>query len=387
MVTDKKITTYSMLPVVYDNAFNQPKVKPFVYKPMLPVYERRVPVRNAFKTCKQFSSMGLVIPFQPSMWDDKTIEAALNNALHMVKTKMEGAYSEECTDEMIARLQKLFEDFNFNTHRKSLAVILTPAEEKVIYLSFPVRPVVFFSKSVSVIDLAANIHQEVNFYYLVLNQKNAILFDYNNKQFGKVYEKNETKSEDLYKNTSAVIELLNGKNQKPVFIAGSPDLVEQFCNSKYYAGNYFPLLYHKAVFGSETIQSPVKEITGHWNYWRSKFIAANLLLAQKTDKLSSHIEAVVEALRRGADGLLLMDKRLKHQLQKPASGNGIFQMTDELIELIEKFLARGNRFEITETGFLKDFGGIVLLNNNAPGISVTKAYKKRADVTTGRVLF
>lgn len=352
----------NLLPVVRDDIFSPPLIKSLVYKPILLTHERKITGRKALKTRNQFSSMGLVIPFQPSMWDDNTIEAALNNTLHKVKTRMKQNYSEECTSKVLTRLQKLFNDLNFNTHRKSVMVILTPTEEKIIYLCFPVRPVVFFSRSASVIDLAANILQEATFYYLILNQKNVSLFDYSNNSPGKVYEKNGSNTDDLYKQTSAIIELLNSENEKPVFITGNPKLVTRFCNSTFYAENYFPLLNHKAPFSSEIIQSLVKEITGHWKYWRSKSFSGKLLLAQKTGKLTSHTEAVVQVLRKSADGLLLIDKRLKQQLQKP--GNGIFQIAEELTELIEQFLARGNRFEIMENGLLKDFGGIVLLQSN-----------------------
>jgi hypothetical protein len=359
---------YNMKLVINDRSFSQSPIRQLAYKPMPVLQGRNVAVQKIIKPQPEFSSLGFVIPFQPCMWDEKSVQSAWDNAMQIVETKMKGSYSEECTNKVLARLEKIFNRLNFNTHRKSLAVILTPDEEKLIYLSFLVRPVVFSGRSVSVIDLATNIQREPDFYYLVLNKDYAGLYDYNNKQLRKVYEQsNETCLVNIFKNAAAVIELLNSKNEKPVFVTGSPNLVEQFCNSEYYAENYFPLLYHKAPFSSEIIQSLVKEITNHWNYWQSKFIASRVLLAQKANALVSNAEAVLLALRKSTDGLLLIDKRLKQQLQKSArTGNAIFHIADELIGQIEKFLTRGNRIEITETGLLKDMGGIVLLhvNNN-----------------------
>ena len=52
---------------------------------------------------------------------------------------------------------------------------------------------------------------------------------------------------------------------------------------------------------------------------------------------------------------------LKQQLYKSRRANALFYTKDELMNQVERFLTRGNRIEITETGMLKEFGDIVLL--------------------------
>lgn len=353
------------------------------------VYEENITTRKITKLRPVFSSLVLVIPFQPSMWDENSIQSVLSYTMEIVQTKMKGRYSDECSNKVLARLEKLFAQLNFNTHRKSLAVMLTPGEEKAIYLSFPVKPIVFFNESVSLLDFVSNIKQEADFYYLVLNKGSASLYDYNNKHIGKVYEQNNVANAlNLYKNASGVIELLNSKNEKAVFVTGSPNLVERFCNSAYYSKNYFTLLYDAAPFSDEIIQTLVKEITCHWRYWQSKFIAGRVMLAQKANSLISNTETVLQALRKSADGLLLMDKHFKHQLQKSyRTGSVVFQKAGELISQIEKFLTRGNRIEITETGLLKDLGGIVLLPDTLPGVSGVLSCSRHSEIAGGGNLF
>lgn len=380
---------YKMMPAVYEENITQRKTTHSKSKSISAVYGGNIIKIPISKPKLVFSSLGLAIPFQPSMWDEKSIQSVWNNAIEIVKTKLKGRYSEECTNTVLTRLEKLFPRLNFNTHRKSLAIILTPGEERLIYLNFPVKPVLFFSKSVSLLDLAANMQQEADFYYFVLNEGSVCLYDYNNKQLRKVYEQtNETCPVNLFKNASNVIELLNSKNEKPVFVTGRPNMVEGFCNCSSYSKRFFTLLYHASPFSNEIIQSFVKEITRHWNNWQSKFIVGRVLLAQKANVHISNTEAVLQALRKSADGLLLMDKHLKHQLQKSSkTGNVIFQIADELISQIENFLVRGNRIEITETGLLKDMGGIVLLRNTASGASGTASYNRHSEVATKGELF
>jgi len=357
--------TYNMKAVIHDGSFSQSPIKQLAYKPMPVLHVRNIGAQKIIIPRPEFSSMGLAIPFQPSMWDEKSIKSVWNNGMEMVKAKLKGRYSEECTNTILTRLEKLFPKLNFNTHRKSLAIVLTPDEENIIYLSFPVKPVVFLSKSVSVLDLAANMEQEPDFYYFVLNEESVSLYDYNNKQFRKVYEQNnETCPVNLFKNATNTIELLNSKYEKPVFVTGRPNMVEGFCNCSSYAKQFFTFLYHVSPFSTEIIQSLIKEITVPWNYWQVKFVKTKTLIANEAGSLISHFDAVLKALSKYADGLLLVDKHLKHQLQKSTTAGGVFQLADEFMQQLEKFLVRGNRIEITETGLLKDMGGIVLLQGN-----------------------
>ena len=376
------------MPSILEESLNQRQLLQLKQKVMPYVFEKHIVKKKISRPGKVFSSLGLAIPFQPSMWDEKYIQSVWKNAIEIVKTKLKGRYSDGCTNTILTRLEGLFTKLNFNTHRKSLAVILTPAEEKVIYLSFPVKPVVFLGKSVSLLDLAANMQPEADFYYFVLNEGSVSLYDYNDKQLRKVYEQNnESCPVNLFKNASNVTELLNSKNEKPVFVTGSPNMVEEFCNCSSYSKRFFRLLYHSSPFSNKITQSLVNDITVHWSYWQSKFIKGKILIAQKAGTLIFNIDAVLKALGKCADGLLLVDKYLKHQLQKSKIANNIFHSATELLFQLEKFLVRGNRIEITETGLLKDMGGIVLLPDTASGASGTAFYNRHSAVAIKGELF
>lgn len=328
------------------------------------------------KTRSAISSLGLVIPFQPSMQDERAIETILSYAAEVLQTKMQDSYDEVCINNVLARLETLFLKLNYNSHRKSIAVILKPDEEKVTYLNFPVKPVTYLNKYVSLLELTANADRQPDFYYLVLQESSAELYEYHHNQLHRVYA---TKQEpglnakanpgNLFKQVSQTIERINSKNDTSVFVTGSPNVVELFCNSPYYSNIFFTLLYEAAPFGEEIIKSLAKEISSHWDYWQSKFIAGRIMIAQKANAFISNAEAVLNALSRSADGLLLIDKCLKRQLYKSRRINALFNTGDELMNQVERFLTRGNRIEITETGLLKNFGGIVLLQKNTSHFS------------------
>ena len=345
------------------------------------------------KASAAISTLGLVIPFQPSMQDERAVETMLKQAAETIHAKMKDSYEEGCIKNVLARLEKLFSKLNYNSHRKSIAVILTPDEEKLTYLNFPVKPVTYLNKYVSLLELTANADRQPDFYFLILQENSAELYEYHHNQLNRVYATNQqpgldekTNPGSLFKQVSQTIERINSKNDKPVFVTGSPNVVELFCNSPYYSNTFFTLLYEVAPYGEGIINRLAKEISSHWNYWQSKFIAGRIMMAQKANALISNVEAVLNALSHSADGLLLIDKRLKRQLYKSRRVNALFNKTDELMNQVERFLTRGNRIEITETGLLKNFGGIVLLQNNAPQFSESVSTRQQ-EVNNARTMF
>ncbi|HLG40213.1 MAG TPA: hypothetical protein VI461_11115, partial [Chitinophagaceae bacterium] len=312
------------------------------------MYEKAVKPGKVLRVPQLFSSLGMVIPFQPSMWDDRSLQSVLSYAIEMAQEKMEGRFSAECIGKVTNRLRKLFAGLNFNTHRKSLAIVLSRDEEKVIYIGYQVKPVVFFSKFISLLDLTANMRQEPSFYIVVFQKHTVRIYEYNIQKLTRVFDQpDETCVNDLFWSANAAINLLNGQHEKPVFVTGSPNLVELFCNDQEYSDIFFPLLYEADPVNQVKTITLAKEISDHWNYWQSKFIAARVLIAKKTNSIISNVEAVVHALGKGLNDLLLIDKRLKRQLQRSLQGNSIIQLSGDLIRNIEKFLANGNRVEIT----------------------------------------
>lgn len=360
--------------------FNQPHLKQLGYKKLTKLNaspDRDTKSRK--QTCESIS-LGLVIPFQPCMWNEKTTNTIWNNAMKKVQAEMFGKYSTHFNEKILLRLKKIFEKLNFNTLRKSLAILISPDEEKIIYLNSPVKLAVVFGENVSILDLASNIQHEADFYCMTLQSSSITIYDYNNRHLSRLYEhSNEKKPATIIKNASSVIQLLHDKYEKPMIINGNPNLVDQFINSPHLPENFLPLCYDSTLFTNKHIHSIAKDISDQWNYWRSKFFAAKLLLSQKTNGLITHIETVLNAIRKGANGLLLIDKQLKQQIQQSVAGGRISLIPNDTIKELAKFLSRGNLFEITEPGLLSDHGGIVLLRNPSLSQSSKEMYKTPTD--------
>ena len=104
-----------------------------------------------------------------------------------------------------------------------------------------------------------------------------------------------------------------------------------------------------------------KKIIGQWDYWQSKLVKGQIAIAKKYDRLYTHVNSVIKALKHGNNGLLLIDSFFKKEIHRSLDDEAALASNQKLEEEIEKFLARGNRIEITEGGLLKTFGGIALI--------------------------
>jgi hypothetical protein len=334
---------------------------------MLDTYHKQG-IKKKIRVRKVFSSLGLVIPFQPSMWDDKTVLAELIYAIKTVSKALREKYTSDCADKVLHRLEKIFAQLNFDTLRKSVAIVLEPGNEKIIYLNFVAKPVLFFGKSISLLNLVTNVPREADFYFLVFDGTDVRMYEYYNRQLGKVYEHKSlmpnghlANTVDLYHTIFTQIELINYGYKKPVFISGREEDMDMFLSRCPFAAITFKKNNPIMKYPVEIIKLMALEINFQWRSLQSKFIRGRIKLAAKSNTLIGNKEAVLQALQKKWDGLLLLDKRLNKQLQKSKSSTPVFEAADELLLEVEHFLMRGNVLQITETGLLKNFGGIALL--------------------------
>lgn len=309
-----------------------------------------------------YPSLGIVFPFQPTMWNDRVMNKALAGAKRLVYAMLKDEYSIEADKKIFVRIENIFKKLDFNTHRKSVAIILGPDEEKLIYLDFPVNTMVISGNEISLLDLISGLEKKEEYFLLVLENERKRLYDYNADKLRKVYEEKGNYNETgLFNKTYNVIELLNSKNENPVFVTGHPKLVELFCSNHAWSKTMFTKISEYNPFEKEMLKSFENEISSHWKHWNTKFITGKILIAQQAGFLITNIEAVTAALIKKADGLLIIDKWFSKRLKNNNSLNGNIKIKNSFLQEVENFLARGNRVLFTEERALKYPGSVALL--------------------------
>jgi hypothetical protein len=377
-----KHTNANLLPALYKAGNNLPTVFAPGFKPservsgFLPAFVETRKLRSSF------TAMGLVMPFYPCMWNKETTVAALNNAIYLVQAKMSGKFTSACIDSTISVLRSLFLQLDVNTHKQSLAIRWTAAGITVMYLNFPVRPVLIFGKSVSLLECAVNKPPEKDFYLLVFDIIHTSIYQYTRGHITRVIVRPAGNPPGPSGNMAMIFDLLDSRHITPVFITGIPQLAKNFYN-KYGRDLFFYLPPATASFSAEVIRQLSEDIAAKWEDWHSKFLMGKIRVAHKTNHLVCGAGLVLHALKHLKDGILLLDKKLKHLLLGPARDNNIFPVRTDLLLQVDKFIERGNLVEVIHPGFLRDFGGILLLSENkAEDIAIRPWHAQASDGNT-----
>jgi hypothetical protein len=338
---------------------------------MITLSEIKISYPQKSETAAEKQSIGLVIPFQPSMVDKKTIKSILNYTLEEVQCRLENEYQPEDIRHVIDNLKKIFNRLNYNSHRKSVAIIVKPDEEKIIYLNYSGNPVFYLDDRFSLLDLVGNSVREPEFELLWIKNNGAELHEYFNNSLHKVFSQTsalcdeDTNNECLMQRISAIVKLVNRNNDKPVFLYSEDD---QQTNKFFEIFPYKNILFKLNLFEKQEHDKPtdvlVQKILSRWPHWQSMLVRGQITLAKKNQTIFSHLNSVTKALKYYNNGILLIDEFMKQEIHQNLEDENSFDATKKLTDEIEKFLARGNRIEITEGGLLETLGGIALIKNN-----------------------
>ncbi|MGN6342931.1 MAG: hypothetical protein ACTHML_18290 [Ginsengibacter sp.] len=325
-------------------------------------------------------SLGLVIPFQPAIVEKKTIQTIFEYALDLVQLKLERKFEQSEINRVVKRLEHIFNRLNYNSHRKSVAIIMEGEEEKIIYLNYSGKMVFQFNETFSLLDLVRNATQNPEFELLIFKNDGAELYEYFNHSLHRVFAQTRSfcgKQEInncLISRISNILKQINSKKEKPIFVYSIDEqYTEEFCRNFYLKEIAFKIhLGHDGQTAS-AIEWLVDNIVTQWQYHQNKLIKGQIKIAKKANLLISQLPNVLNSLKKGDDGLLLMDSFMKDEIHNKSTEINFQVSAQKLSNEIEKFLVRGNRIEITEGGLLGELEGIALIKDEGPAFEIEKA--------------
>ena len=93
-----------------------------------------IPEREAIVAVKFLPAVSIIIPFTPVTTLKKDLEYRLKNVMRKVEEMLLTHYPVEKAIPVIIKLKNLVRNLNYNTHKKSIAIFVSPVVEKVYYL-------------------------------------------------------------------------------------------------------------------------------------------------------------------------------------------------------------------------------------------------------------
>ena len=77
----------------------------------------------------------LMIPFEPKMNTKEGFEIIVNNAADKMENELLKKYPEDKVIPVINKLHRVIHDIDHGTHKKSIAIIVSPLVEKIYYFN------------------------------------------------------------------------------------------------------------------------------------------------------------------------------------------------------------------------------------------------------------
>lgn len=304
-------------------------------------------------------------------------------------------YPEEKAMPVLLKTKNILRMINYNTHKKSIAVFVSPVVEKIYYLDIPVEEKVIIDDSFEIRDLVYS-KKEIHKYLLLVLSKNVAKTYLGNTieficlttntaanitgnkmempekvaNFSDNEKMQEILLEKFLRHTDNTLTLLLKSASLPVLIMGDKKVAGQFkkithnssCIIQYIHGNY-----------EDTPQAELKEriypYVKDWKSIKQHELLQHLDAARSAGKLAAGIKDVWKEAGNKRGRLLVVEKNYMYQAQDIANGRigpaepGVnsFFIKDAVDDVIEKVLASGGDVEFVDFGILGNYEHIALI--------------------------
>ena len=355
-------------------------------------------IREIMEVLHYRPAVSIILPFEPKMNLKTELAYSLKLAVRKVEEELQAQYPDEISLLIMGKLNKIVNNLNFNTHKKSLALFVSPLFEKVLYLDVPVEEKIIIDDSFEIRDLVYSKKQLHKYLVLLLSGKESRMYLGNNGDLVRIIS-------DRPEQIDAYV------NELPERVANFSDisdrkhiLVKKFLyhidHSLDIVLNAYPLPLF--VIGTEGIIGHFKQITRHQkaiveiihgNYEESSVVQLKQILqpyihdwekvkeknllnmieeATGRKKLAAGIRNVWHDAVHKKGQLLVVEKNYMYAAQKGAFADQIekleepynkaFYIKDAVDDIIEKVLENGGDVEFVKEGLLSQHEKIVMIN-------------------------
>ena len=342
-------------------------------------------------------AISIIMPFEPKMSSKRELSRSLNLAIDKVERELLQNYPEELVILMMQKLNGIFRNLNFGTHKKSIAVYLTPVFEKVLYLDIQVEQKIMIDESFGIRDVVYSKKQIHKYLVLIPDGKESGMYLGDSNTFVKIisgwpnpahtcvngvpeerinfYDISERKKIIMDKfifHVDKTLDIILNAYHLPLFVLGTEKTVDHFKNFSKHAGAVIEYLYSNC---ENAAIEQLKEILAlqllDWKKVIQRDLLNQLEEAATKKKLAVGMTAVWrEAMNR--NGLLLVveknfmyaagHKSIDDIIYKAIEPHSKFSFVKDTVdEVIEKVLENGGDVEFVDEGLDKEYNHIAMV--------------------------
>jgi hypothetical protein len=354
-------------------------------------------IREVMQAVHYRPAISIIMPFEPKMSLKTELANSLKTAADMVEQELLKNYPGEMGLLVMHKLRAIIKELNFNTHKKSIAIYVSPVFEKVLYLDIAVEEKIIVDKSFEIRDLVYSKKQFHKYLVLLLSGKESRIFLGNSDSFVRIVsdrpelveayendapekvanfsdmtERKEIVMDKFLHHIDNSLDIILNAYHLPLFVLGTERILGHFKKLTKHAGaviDYVQGNYEEATFPQ--LKEILKTHITDWKKVKEKDLLNQLEEAAGKKKLAVGMRDVWREAMSRKGRLLVVGKNYMYAAQREGKEEMIYKavepfnkfsyIKDAVDEVIEKVLENGGDVEFVDEEVLKAYEQIVLL--------------------------
>jgi hypothetical protein len=354
-------------------------------------------IREVMEAVHYSPAVTIIMPFEPKMSLKAELTHALNTAVDKVDKELMENYPGEMSYLVMQKLRNIILNLNFHSHKKSIAVYVSPVFEKVLYLDIAVEEKIIVDESFEIRDLVYSKKQFHKFLILLLSSNESRMYLGNSDTFIKIVsntpvsvsafetperavdfpditERKESISHRFLQHIDNALGIILTAYPLPLFVLASEKILTDFKTITKHKGSVIE--YISGHYEEASIQDLKKILNFYITDWKNvqqKDLQNRLEEAADKNKLAVGMRDVWREAMSHKGHLLVLEKDYMYAAQFENSGDIINKalspyskfsyIKDVVDDIIEKVLEHGGDVEFVDRNMLKDYNHIALVQN------------------------
>jgi len=358
------------------------------------------PEREAIATVQFLPAVSIIMPFTPVITLKKTLEYSLKNVMGKVETMLSTHYTVEKAIPVIIKLRNCISSLNYNTHKKSIAIFVSPIVEKVYYFGVEMEEKIVIDPTFTISDLVCCKKEKSEYLILLLSDTFSKMYWGNDTQLKLIksnslintpYHENPTPEKEtdfsIVANQKECItnkflfqmdqglSIILKSYPLPVFVMGRERLLQYFKKITKNDENLVHFIHGNYDESSESdLGGTMKHFLSRWNKLKQQHLLKQVEKAKEQNKLRTGMEEILKATMGKRGKLLVVEKELVNHAPTPGTYNPFFKtgsdcneiffIKDEVDDIIKNVFENDGDVEFIDEGLLKDYRHIALIEGN-----------------------
>lgn len=344
----------------------------------------------------RFPSVTVFLPFDPKMESKHKIKHSLSKVLKIASSQLRLKYPGEMSELVIQKLKFITDNLNFSTHKKSLAIFVSPVFEKVYYLNMDLEEKIIVNQALQIRDIVDHKRSPNRYHILLLSKKISRIFfgsangfiDISFESFinkmnnaadftGHPDSHNSSKGKgasitDFLYHLDKTLETILQYDRLPVVVMGNTGLFMQF--ERITDNNENIIEFIKGDFERYSFADIQEMLNIHpfnWQQKREKYLLTQIKKALDRNQLITGIEQIGYEVLKSGRRILILEKEFVIDSQGEKNEelfgpivqkyNKFSNVKNQVDEIIEKILVSGGDVELVNKSVLENYGPIALV--------------------------